>query len=46
MVTIDSLQLAYAYSQQEVIIEVLRSDRRVRLTFIPRRGWGGRGLLG
>ncbi|KAJ8483474.1 hypothetical protein ONZ51_g4671 [Trametes cubensis] len=36
-----------AQENQEVVIEVLRADdRRVRLTFIPRRGWGGRGLLG
>ncbi|KAL1950329.1 hypothetical protein VTO73DRAFT_5453 [Trametes versicolor] len=39
-------ELVAAQENQEVIIEVLRSDHRVRLTFIPRRGWGGRGLLG
>ncbi|OSD07276.1 hypothetical protein PYCCODRAFT_1442045 [Trametes coccinea BRFM310] len=40
-----SLQpLAELVAAQE---NVLRSeDRRVKLTFIPRRGWGGRGLLG
>ncbi|KAI0822225.1 hypothetical protein BC628DRAFT_1327516 [Trametes gibbosa] len=40
-------ELVAAQENKEVIIEVLRSnDRRVRLTFIPRHGWGGRGLLG
>ncbi|KAI8994136.1 hypothetical protein BD414DRAFT_457638 [Trametes punicea] len=41
-----SLQpLAELVAAQENVM--LRSDdRRVRLTFIPRRGWGGRGLLG
>ncbi|KAI0648105.1 hypothetical protein C8Q79DRAFT_1008460 [Trametes meyenii] len=40
-------ELVTAQENQEVIIEVLRSgDHKVRLTFIPRRGWGGRGLLG
>ncbi|CDO71418.1 hypothetical protein BN946_scf184909.g12 [Trametes cinnabarina] len=40
-------ELVAAQENQEVAVEVLRSeDRRVKLTFIPRRGWGGRGLLG
>lgn len=33
--------------QQEIIVEVLRSpEQTLRLTLIPRKGWGGRGLLG
>ncbi|TFK88204.1 hypothetical protein K466DRAFT_521260 [Polyporus arcularius HHB13444] len=40
-------ELVAAQENNEVVIEVLRSnDQRTRLTFIPRRGWGGRGLLG
>ncbi|KAI0769000.1 hypothetical protein BD413DRAFT_558899 [Trametes elegans] len=40
-------ELVAAQENREVIIEVLRSnDHRVRLTLIPRHGWGGRGLLG
>ncbi|RPD62339.1 hypothetical protein L227DRAFT_573538 [Lentinus tigrinus ALCF2SS1-6] len=39
-------EMVAAQENNEVVVEVLRSDQRVRLTFIPRRGWGGRGLLG
>ncbi|KAI0632062.1 hypothetical protein C8Q77DRAFT_1123702 [Trametes polyzona] len=40
-------ELVAAQDNNEVAIEVLRDNgRRVRLIFIPRRGWGGRGLLG
>ncbi|KAI0333647.1 hypothetical protein GY45DRAFT_1244172 [Cubamyces sp. BRFM 1775] len=40
-----SLQpLAEFVAAQENVLRP--DDRRVRLTFIPRRGWGGRGLLG
>ncbi|KAI0365735.1 hypothetical protein BV20DRAFT_1027655 [Pilatotrama ljubarskyi] len=40
-------ELVAAQENQELIIEVLRSnDQRMRLAFVPRRGWGGRGLLG
>ncbi|KAI0699298.1 hypothetical protein C8T65DRAFT_659838 [Cerioporus squamosus] len=40
-------ELVAAQENNEVVIEVLRSnDQRARLVFIPRRGWGGRGLLG
>ncbi|KAI0661941.1 hypothetical protein C8Q70DRAFT_1043186 [Cubamyces menziesii] len=40
-----SLQpLAEFVTAQENVLRA--DDRRVRLTFIPRRGWGGRGLLG
>ena len=33
--------------QRELLVRVLRpGDQVVTLTFIPRKGWGGRGLLG
>ncbi|KAI0770242.1 hypothetical protein C8Q74DRAFT_1274350 [Fomes fomentarius] len=40
-------ELVAAQENHEIGVEVLRvGDRRVTLTFVPRRGWGGRGLLG
>ncbi|KAI0755034.1 hypothetical protein C8Q80DRAFT_1216797 [Daedaleopsis nitida] len=40
-------ELVAAQENQQIAVQVLReNDRRVTLTFVPRRGWGGRGLLG
>ncbi|KAM5533439.1 hypothetical protein V8D89_012877 [Ganoderma adspersum] len=39
-------ELVASHEDQQIDIEILRTNDRVKLTFIPRRGWGGRGLLG
>jgi len=39
-------ELVSANEDRHIIIKVLRSDRLVYLTLIPKQGWGGRGLLG
>ncbi|KAI1793403.1 hypothetical protein LXA43DRAFT_972050 [Ganoderma leucocontextum] len=40
-------ELVATHEDQQIGIEVLRfNDEKVKLTFTPRRGWGGRGLLG
>ncbi|KIY45634.1 hypothetical protein FISHEDRAFT_66898 [Fistulina hepatica ATCC 64428] len=46
----ESLQpLASLVSQNEnrqIVVEVLRRGQSVRLNLLPRKGWGGRGMLG
>ncbi|KAM6494332.1 hypothetical protein JOM56_010693 [Amanita muscaria] len=39
-------ELVAANENSHVIIRVLRSGQTVYLTLIPKRGWGGRGLIG
>lgn len=39
-------QLVAAHENRPLAVKIKRNDHEVNLTFTPRSGWGGRGLLG